>query len=85
MVAQYFSITFYKRFGLSAGAIGTHVFDWEGGIGIVIALKEPEMLWARLVLLSSVVLLITDGLEREVITQLQAEIARLALRVRKLI
>ena len=86
MVAQYFSITFYKRFGLSAGAIGTHVFDWEGGTGIVIALKEPKTLfWARLVLLSSVVLLITVGLEREVITQLQAEIARLALRVRKLI
>ena len=43
------------------------------------------MFWARLVLLSLVVLLIMDGLEREVITELQAEIARLALRVRKLI
>ena len=49
------------------------------------ALKEPKMLWARLVLLlSSVVLLIMDGLEREAITQLQAEIARLTLRAREL-
>ena len=43
------------------------------------------MLWDRLVLLlSPVVLLIRDNLEREAITQLQAEIARLALGAREL-
>ena len=43
------------------------------------------MLWARLVLLlSPVVLLITGGLERESSTQLPAEIARLTLRAREL-
>ena len=42
------------------------------------------MFWARLVLLSAMVLLITDGLEREASTQLQAEMARLALRAREL-
>ena len=84
-VAQYLSITFYKRSGCSTGAIGAQVLDLEGGTGIVIVLKEPKMLWARLVLLLSwVVLLITDGLEREASTQLQAEMARLALRAREL-
>ena len=84
-VAQYLSINFYKRSGCSAGVIGAHVLYWEGGTGIIIALKESKTLWARLVLLlSPVVLFITDGLEREEITQLQAEIARLALRARQL-
>ena len=67
-------------------AIGTHVRDWEGGTRIAISLKEFNRLWARRVLSTpSVVLLITDGLEREGIIQLEVEMARLALQTSNLI
>ena len=67
-------------------SIGNHVRDWEGGTRIATSLGEFNRHWARRVLSTpSVVLLITDGLEREGITQLEAEISRLALQTRELI
>lgn len=67
-------------------AMGSHVRDWEGGTRIAASLGAFNRLWARRVLSSpSIVLLITDGLEREGIAQLEAEMARLALQTRKLV
>ena len=67
-------------------AIGSHVCDWEGGTRIASSLGDFNRHWARRVLSTpSVVLLITDGLEREGIDQLEAEMARLALQTRELI
>lgn len=67
-------------------AIGSHVRDWEGGTRIASSLGDFNMHWARRVLSTpSVVLLITDGLEREGIAKLESEMARMALQTRELI
>ena len=67
-------------------AIGSHVRDWEGGTRIASSLGDFNRHWARRVLSTpSVVLLITDGLEREGIAKLESEMARMALQTRELI
>ena len=67
-------------------AIGSHVRDWEGGTRIASSLRDFNRHWARRVLSTpSVVLLITDGLEREGIAKLESEMARMALQTRELI
>ena len=62
------------------------VEDWSGGTRIGETLKEFNRLWSRRVLgQGAIVLLITDGLEREGIGTLQAEIDRLHRSCRRLI
>jgi uncharacterized protein with von Willebrand factor type A (vWA) domain len=62
------------------------VRDWSGGTRIGATLAEFNRLWSRRVLgQGAVVLLITDGLEREGVEQLEAEIDRLHRSCRRLI
>lgn len=67
-------------------AVGHQVRDWEGGTKIGACLKTFNKSWSRRVLgTSSVVLLITDGLERNDPEALGAEMRRLRLSCRKII
>jgi uncharacterized protein len=67
-------------------AIGQQSPDWQGGTRIGQALHRFNHDWSRRVLgQGSVVLLITDGLERGETALLEAEIARLRRSCRKLI
>jgi uncharacterized protein len=67
-------------------AIGQQSPDWQGGTRIGQALYRFNRDWSRRVLgQGSVVLLITDGLERGDTALLEAEIARLGRSCRKLI
>ncbi|AVA21716.1 MULTISPECIES: VWA domain-containing protein [unclassified Rhizobium] len=62
------------------------VRDWSGGTRIGETLKEFNRLWARRVLgQGAIVLLITDGLEREGVELLQSEMDRLHRSCRRLI
>lgn len=62
------------------------VEDWSGGTRIGETLKEFNRLWSRRVLgQGAIVLLITDGLEREGIDTLQVEIDRLHRSCRRLV
>ncbi len=62
------------------------VQDWEGGTRISHALRTFNRLWARRVLgQGAVVLLFTDGLEREVTPELTFEMDRLKRSCRRLI
>ncbi|MCF3639034.1 VWA domain-containing protein [Rhizobium sp. TRM95111] len=62
------------------------VADWSGGTRIGETLKEFNRLWSRRVLgQGAVVLLITDGLEREDIALLSAEMGRLHRSCRRLV
>ena len=62
------------------------VRDWSGGTRIGETLKEFNRLWARRVLgQGAIVLLITDGLEREGVELLSAEMDRLHRSCRRLI
>lgn len=62
------------------------VEDWSGGTRIAETLEEFNRLWSRRVLSQgAVVLLITDGLEREVDNDLEAQIERLHKSCRRLI
>ncbi|ASW06740.1 vWA domain-containing protein [Rhizobium sp. 11515TR] len=62
------------------------VRDWSGGTRIGETLKEFNRLWARRVLgQGAIVLLITDGLEREGVELLSAEMGRLHRSCRRLI
>lgn len=64
----------------------TRVQDWEGGTRISHALHEFNRLWSRRVLgQGAVVLLFTDGLEREVTPELTFEMDRLKRSCRRLI
>ena len=64
----------------------TAVSDWSGGTRIGAALHEFNRLWARRVLSQgAVVILITDGLERELIGELATETDRLHRSCRRLI
>jgi len=66
--------------------IGLHVQDWDGGTQIGESLKAFNLDWSRRVLNGdAVVLLITDGLEREDVVLLQAQMHRLRLSCRHLI
>ncbi|MFL6799562.1 MAG: vWA domain-containing protein [Xanthobacteraceae bacterium] len=67
-------------------AVGTNVADWSGGTRIATSLATFNRLWARRVLSQgAVVLLITDGLERDPDDRLAFEIDRLHRSSRRLI
>ena len=60
--------------------------DWEGGTRISASLGVFNRDWARRVLSTpAVVLLISDGLERSGLAELEREMSRLALQARELI
>ncbi len=62
------------------------VKDWSGGTRIGITLKEFNYRWARRVLAGNAdVLLMTDGLERDDVTQLAHEMQRLRLMARHIV
>jgi hypothetical protein len=62
------------------------VQDWEGGTRIAHALHDFNRLWSRRVLgQGAVVLLFTDGLEREVTAELTFEMDRLKRSCRRLV
>jgi uncharacterized protein with von Willebrand factor type A (vWA) domain len=63
---------------LALAATGQEASDWEGGTRIGAALERFNKEWSRRVLTSrAVVILITDGLERDDLTFLDREAARL--------
>lgn len=67
-------------------AAGVEAPDWEGGTRIASALHEFNRDWSRRVLgTASVVLLITDGLDRDETDNLSREMERLHLSARRLI
>ena len=67
-------------------AVSASVPDWSGGTRIATSLKAFNKLWARRVLTQgAIVLLITDGLEREGGERLEFEIDRLHRSCRRLI
>lgn len=67
-------------------AAGAQATDWEGGTRIGASLHEFNRIWSRRVLgQGAVVLLITDGLDRDGADQLAIEAERLRLSCRKLI
>jgi uncharacterized protein with von Willebrand factor type A (vWA) domain len=67
-------------------ACSTHVADWAGGTRIASSLREFNKCWARRVLgQGAVVLLITDGLERDADVTLSFEMDRLHRSCRRLI
>lgn len=68
------------------GQIGTNVEDWSGGTRIGHALEEFNRLWSRRVLgQGAVVLLITDGLDRDAAIGLEEQADRLHRSCRRLI
>ncbi|HZL31643.1 MAG TPA: VWA domain-containing protein [Pseudolabrys sp.] len=67
-------------------ACGAHVVDWSGGTRIATSLHDFNKHWARRVLgQGAVVLLITDGLERDADDTLSFEMDRLHRSCRRLI
>jgi uncharacterized protein with von Willebrand factor type A (vWA) domain len=67
-------------------AVAANVADWSGGTRIATSLQAFNKLWARRVLTQgAVVLLITDGLERDPDDRLAFEIDRLHRSCRRLI
>ncbi len=67
-------------------AAGAMARDWEGGTRIGAALAQFNRVWARRVLpRGAVVVLITDGLERDDAARLAAEAERLHLSCRRLL
>ncbi|MGH1367300.1 MAG: vWA domain-containing protein [Maritimibacter sp.] len=67
-------------------AAGAEAQDWEGGTRIGACLRAFNTQWSRRVLgQGAVVLLITDGLDRDSADELEKEIERLHLSARRLI
>jgi uncharacterized protein with von Willebrand factor type A (vWA) domain len=67
-------------------AVSASVVDWSGGTRIATSLKHFNKLWARRVLTQgAIVLLITDGLERDPDDRLAFEMDRLHRSCRRLI
>jgi uncharacterized protein len=67
-------------------ACSSSVVDWSGGTRIATSLREFNKLWARRVLTQgAIVLLITDGLERDPDDRLAFEIDRLHRSCRRLV
>lgn len=76
----------YKDPDEALDACSAAVTDWSGGTRIGETLREFNRLWARRVLgQGASVLLITDGLERDSIEELQTEMDRLHRSCRRLI
>jgi len=66
--------------------VAESVFDWSGGTRIGACLKDFNVTWARRVLgQGAVVLLISDGLDRDNAEGLEAEVERLHKSCRRLI
>jgi uncharacterized protein with von Willebrand factor type A (vWA) domain len=66
--------------------VGSHVKDWSGGTRIGHCLHDFNVKWARRVLgQGAVLLLITDGLDREGVEGLEDEMIRLQKSCRRLI
>jgi len=75
-----------KDVDVALARIGTQVKDWSGGTRIGACLAEFNRLWSRRVLgQGPVVLLITDGLDRDAGAGLAAEMERLHKSCRRLI
>jgi uncharacterized protein with von Willebrand factor type A (vWA) domain len=71
---------------LALAAAGHEASDWEGGTRIGASLERFNKVWSRRVLTSgATVLLITDGLERDDLSLLDREAARLSRSVGRLI
>ena len=67
-------------------AIGRTVRDWDGGTRIGAALREFNLRWSRRLLAQgAVVLLLTDGLDRDAGHGLAAEVLRLRRSCRRLV
>ena len=71
---------------VSLGRVARHVQDWSGGTRIGPSLAEFNRRWGRRVLgQGAIVLLITDGLDRDSAEVLEAEMERLHKSCRRLI
>src|ERR671933_2829725 len=76
----------HRDIDLALEKVGTMVKDWSGGTRIGHCLQEFNRLWSRRVLgQGAVVLLITDGLDRDAGTGLAHEMDRLHRSCRQLI
>lgn len=70
----------------AVAAVSARVEDWAGGTRIGSALAEFNLRWSRRLLAQNAcVLLVTDGLERDEVGQLEAEMARLARAAHRLV
>ncbi len=66
--------------------VGSHVDDWSGGTRIGYTLREFNLKWARRVLAQGAhVLMMTDGLDRDDVDVLEAEMARLARSAKRIV
>ena len=66
--------------------VGNHVTDWSGGTRIGHTLREFNLKWARRVLAQGAhVLMMTDGLDRDEVDVLEAEMARLARSAKRIV
>lgn len=76
----------HKDVDIALDRIGAAVEDWSGGTRIGVCLKEFNLHWSRRVLgQGALVLLITDGLDRDDVGVLAIEIERLHKSCRRLI
>ncbi|OWU84365.1 von Willebrand factor A [Oceanicola sp. 22II-s10i] len=76
----------HKDVDQALAVLGREVADWEGGTRIGAALRSFNRDWSRRVLgQGAVVMLITDGLERGDLGELDREAERLSLSCRRLI
>lgn len=76
----------HRDVDIALDLVAEHVLDWSGGTRIGFSLAEFNLRWARRVLgQGAVILLISDGLERDGGEILEREIARLHRSCRRLI
>jgi len=76
----------HRDVDLALSAVAQAVADWSGGTRIGASLREFNLRWSRRLLgQNAVVLLITDGLDRELGDDLGAQMERLHRSCRKLI
>jgi uncharacterized protein with von Willebrand factor type A (vWA) domain len=76
----------HRDVDIALDRVGSHVKDWSGGTRIGHCLHDFNVKWARRVLgQGAVLLLITDGLDREGVEGLEDEMIRLQKSCRRLI